>query len=132
MPEQTVLGALTLPGEARSVREARRFLRELLPAEHPALDDLALAASELVCNAITHTRSGDPGGQVTVVVGRVAAALTLEVTDDGGAGPAGPATRAEDGGEGGRGLRIVEGLAHRWGYRTRGERTTVWAEFGAR
>ena len=130
-PEQTVLGALTLPGEARSVRQARRFLHDLLPEHHPALDDLVLAASELVCNAIAHTRSGEPGGRVTVVVGRVAAALTLEITDDGG-GVHPPATQDEDGGEGGRGLRIVDGLATRWGYRTRGERTTVWAEFGVR
>jgi hypothetical protein len=39
---------------------------DLLPPGDPALDDLVLVAGETVCNAVTHTASGQTGGTVTV------------------------------------------------------------------
>ncbi|GAA2129096.1 hypothetical protein [Actinomadura napierensis] len=33
-----VVGALTLPGARRSVGHARRFVRDMLPSDHPGLD----------------------------------------------------------------------------------------------
>jgi anti-sigma regulatory factor (Ser/Thr protein kinase) len=128
--DPAVLGAITLPGLRRSVAYARAFLRDLLPPGHPLLDDLVTVGSETVCNAVTHTASGDPGGRVTVVLLADRDAYRLEVTDD-GAGGARPCLRAEDGGEGGRGMRIVDALARRWGHRADGDRTVVWVEFSA-
>ncbi|GAA0343523.1 ATP-binding protein [Actinoallomurus spadix] len=123
-----VLGQITLPGRRRSVAYARAFLRDLLPCGHPVLDDLVTVGSETVCNAVAHTASGGQGGRVMVVLLADRGAYRLEVTDD-GAGGARPRLEAEGGGESGRGMRIVDALARRWGYREDGDRTVVWAEF---
>ncbi|MEU6751532.1 ATP-binding protein [Spirillospora sp. NPDC046719] len=122
-----VVSALTLPGVRRSVGHARRFLRDMLPPDHPGLDDVVTVVSELVCNAVTHTASGD-GGRVTVTLLAGGDRLRLEVADD-GAGGGRPQVRAETGAESGRGLRIVDALARAWGYRPDGPGTVVWAEF---
>ncbi|WP_089330390.1 ATP-binding protein [Actinomadura meyerae] len=122
-----LLGTLTLPGVGRSVGLARRFLRDLLPPGHPALDDLVTVGSETVCNAITHTASGK-GGWVTVSLFGGGDFYLLEVADD-GAGGGRPRVKGETGAEGGRGLRIVAGLAEAWGFRADGDRTIVWARF---
>ncbi|MFD0536417.1 ATP-binding protein [Actinomadura luteofluorescens] len=119
--ELVVLGAVTLPGVHRSVRNARRFLRDMLPPGHPGLDDLMTVGSETVCNAITHTASGD-GGWVTVSLLAGEGVHRLEVADDGADGRR-PRVKAEDGSESGRGMRVVEALSDRWGYRTDGDRT---------
>ncbi|MBO2459319.1 ATP-binding protein [Actinomadura violacea] len=120
-----VVGALTLPGVGRSVGHARRFLRDMLPPDHPGLDDLVTVVSELVCNAVTHTVSG----RVTVSLLAGDGLLRLEVADEGGGGR--PRLGAETGGESGRGLRIVDALARSWGFRPDGPGTVVWAEFGS-
>lgn len=125
---RVVVGALTLPGVRGSVRYARLFLRDMLPDKHPLLDDLVAVGSEIVCNAIVHTASGD-GGRVTVSLLAGGGGYRLEVTDD-GAGGGRPYVKAEDGAESGRGMRVVEALSRRWGYRADGDRGVVWAEFG--
>ncbi|MEW2358646.1 ATP-binding protein [Spirillospora sp. NPDC029432] len=127
-----LLGEVTLPGVDRSAAQARRFLRETLVPEHLGRDgevlyEMALVVDELVGNAVRHTASGR-GGKVTVRVYGGGGLLRVEVGDD-GAGGARPAVRGEAGGESGRGLRIVEALALRWGYRAEGVRTVVWAGF---
>ncbi|WP_084219516.1 ATP-binding protein [Spirillospora albida] len=124
-----IVGRLTLPGTRRSVGYARSFVRETVP-DLPALDDLVMVASETVANAITHTASGREGGRVTVVLAAEPGIVRLEVVDD-GAAPGRPRVRDESGGETGRGIRIVEAVADRWGFRTEGTRTVVWAEFPA-
>lgn len=124
--EEVVLGTVTLPGLERSVADARGFLRGLL-APGEVLDDLTLVVSELVCNAITHTRSRDDG-KVTVTLVQGPGVLLLEVTDDGADG-ARPVLKDEDGGESGRGIRVVDALASRWAFRQDPDHTTVWAEF---
>src|SRR5579862_5861841 len=55
------------PGQPPQVSQARSWVASLLPGCAP-LDDLLLFASELASNAITHTRSGRPGGRFTVEV----------------------------------------------------------------
>jgi hypothetical protein len=52
----------------------------------------------------------------------------LEVADDGAAGKR-PQVKGEDGTETGRGMRIVEALSKRRGFRADGDRAVVWAEF---
>lgn len=80
-----------------------------------------LLASELFANSLRHSSSGLPGETVTVGAG----AVGVEVADRSGPGvpelrPAG--ADAEDG----RGLKIVDRLAERWGWRRRGGRTVTW------
>ena len=126
---RVVLGEITLPGVRRSVGVARGFVRELA-AGVPAVDDLVVVVSETVANAVTHTASGLAGGRVTVVLTGGEGVYRLEVSDAGAAGGR-PQVKAEAEAETGRGMRIVEALSARWGFRAEGARTVVWAEFPA-
>ncbi|TDC84395.1 ATP-binding protein [Actinomadura sp. 7K507] len=139
-----VIGEITLAGVRKSVGHARGFVRaavlgHLVPDDAGAadaglhdtvLDDMIMVASETVANAITHTASGLEGGEVTVVLAAGDGVYRLEVVDDGSAGGL-PHVKDEVGAETGRGMRIVDALATRWGFRAEGHRTVVWAEFPA-
>jgi anti-sigma regulatory factor (Ser/Thr protein kinase) len=57
----------TLPGLPESARAAREFTAACLPG-CPSVYEAMLCADELVANAIQHSRSGLPGGTVTVTV----------------------------------------------------------------
>ncbi|MFI0480324.1 ATP-binding protein [Actinomadura sp. 9N215] len=126
---RVVVGEITVPGVRRSVGFARSFVRDTA-LDFPGRDDMILVVSETVANAIRHTASGREGGRVTVVLAAGDGVYRLEVADDGGAGGA-PHVKAEVGAETGRGMRIVDALASRWGFRVDGDRTVVWAEFPA-
>ncbi|MEV0660331.1 ATP-binding protein [Actinomadura luteofluorescens] len=132
--DRVLVGEITLPGVRRSVGCARGFVRSVA-AGHPALDDMVLVVSETVANAITHTASGLEGGLVRVAVLAGDGGCRLEVADDGAAGGrphvTGGQVKDGTGAESGRGMRIVEALASRWGFRADGARTVVWAEFPA-
>jgi anti-sigma regulatory factor (Ser/Thr protein kinase) len=117
----TVLGTLTLPGSERSVAYARRFVRDMIGADHPALDDAELCTSELVANALTHTASK----QVTVTVARDAGNPRISVADDGAGGQV-PYVREDPLAEDGRGMLIVAALATDWGVETGDHGTTTW------
>lgn len=116
----------TFPGTPASVREARRFVAELL-AGCPARETLTICASELSANAVAHTASGD-GGVFTVEVACPRDGVArVAVTDAGGptvpaAGPLDPMA------EGGRGLAMVAACTSRWGYADAYPGCTVWAE----
>ncbi|MFD0529893.1 ATP-binding protein [Kitasatospora arboriphila] len=124
------------PGVPESVRAARRMVREALGPSAGA-EDAALVVSELVTNAVVHSRSG-AGGVLWVEVRRRHGTVRVSVTDGGtadGPAPHGPLHPLPhrppvDAGDFGRGLRIVDALAARWG--SVGEaadgRRTVWAE----
>jgi anti-sigma regulatory factor (Ser/Thr protein kinase) len=60
--------ARVFPGELRGVREARRWAAAVLAQAGADPETGELLASELVTNAVLHTRSGWPGGTVTVLV----------------------------------------------------------------
>lgn len=120
------LGVVTLPGTARAVDAARRFVRDILGAGHLAYEDAVLSVSELFTNAIEHTLSG-VGGWVTVGVLAGPGVICLHVTNDGNAGK--PCVRDDPDAEDGRGLLIVDTLASRWGVTEQDDATTVWAEF---
>lgn len=124
MGGMTVLGALTVPGEERSVAQARRFVRDLVGDDHPAVDDAELCTSELVTNAVVHTRSGD-GGRVTVTVAQGGGVLEICVGDDGAGGDL-PHIRTEPFAEDGRGVFIVTALADEWGVQGEHDGTTTW------
>jgi serine/threonine-protein kinase RsbW len=101
----------SFPAAPEQVREARRFLAAIL-ADRDAPDAL-LCLSELVTNAVVHSRSGQPGGIFTVRVQLDGQRLRVEVCDQGGFWHA-PAPVSADG-QNGRGLVIVGQLASRWG-----------------
>jgi anti-sigma regulatory factor (Ser/Thr protein kinase) len=88
-------------------------------------DDVAqtaeLLVSELVTNAITHTR-----GTVTLEIDCADHALSVTVSDD---EPREPQLQPERPlADGGRGLRMIESLAGSWGVRPRkgGQGKDVW------
>jgi anti-sigma regulatory factor (Ser/Thr protein kinase) len=96
----------TYPGTADQVRQVRKDLAPMLDG-CPVADDFLLLLSEVVTNAVVHSRSRLPGGVFTV---RFVVApdhfAWLEVEDQGG-----PWIRLEPDEEGGRGLELVAALA---------------------
>lgn len=93
-------------GLAEQIGAARAWALGCLPAGCPRRDDVALVLSELVTNAVLHSASGTPGGQVEIRVDVEADAVALSVLDQ---GPTlAPAVRGP--GEHGRGLGIVGAL----------------------
>jgi len=85
----TVLGSLTIPGRPEQVAAARAFVARTLSSHQIGADTDAatLLTSEIVTNAIQHTKSGVDDGSVTIVVIRVPHGVLVEVIDDGAAGP---------------------------------------------
>jgi two-component sensor histidine kinase len=82
------------PAEPQQVPIARSDVAVFL-GSRPATPDVLVCVSELVTNAVTHSRSGLPDGHLTVLV-RISAdgAVTVVVTDDGG--PWAPSGEPED------------------------------------
>jgi len=84
----TVLGSLTIPGRPEQVATARAFVARTLSSHRVGADNDAatLLTSEIVTNAIQHTKSGVDGGTVTIVVIGVPHGVLVEIIDDGSAG----------------------------------------------
>ena len=126
-------------GQADQVREARRWVEDLLPERDP-LADVLLLLSELCTNAVVHTRSGEAGGRFSVAVVWTRESVRVVVEDQGspktptiGARTADPARadeaeEAKEADESGRGLLLVDALAGDWGTATRLGRRWVWAD----
>lgn len=124
------LGQTTMAGIERNVSIARAFVREMLGKDHPLTGTACLVVSELVTNAVQHSRSGRPGGTVTVVLREAGPAVRIAVADQ-GAPDSIPVLKNDCCGTSGRGLLLVDALAESWGY-TRGRRgTTVWCHLTA-
>jgi anti-sigma regulatory factor (Ser/Thr protein kinase) len=125
--EAAVGESVTLAGRAERARLARTFTGEVLGPGHPCGDVAVLLVSELFSNSLRHSGSGGPGGTVTVTVTAGGGIVRVEVADGSGSGV--PALRPGDGdAEGGRGLRLVAGLAERWGWRRCDRLTVTWFE----
>ncbi len=125
-PRVTVLGSLTIEGHPKQVSSARAFVARTLSASHLNVDSEAatLLTSEIVTNAIQHTKSGVDGGTVTIVVISVPRGLLVEVVDDGAAGV--PIVKGDLYADEGHGLFLVQQLAAQWGYLRNPAGTTVW------
>jgi serine/threonine-protein kinase RsbW len=99
------------PAAPEQVREARQFLATILEGRSAA-DDALLCLSELVTNAVVHSKSGERAGQITVRAQLHGSHLRVEVTDQGGPWTARPSDPA---GLHGRGLAILSRLVDAWG-----------------
>jgi len=113
-----------LPSDSASVSVVRRRLNALLTTTpRPRLDDVILAASELVTNAILH------GNGPVVVSVRTGPPLRVEIADS-GEGTAQRLTGLGHEDEAGRGLFIVDVVTTRWGVLPTmpGPGKTVWFE----
>jgi two-component sensor histidine kinase len=93
-----------------------------------SIDEVILVASELIGNAVRHTRPS--GGQDLGVDWTLdPAGVTVQVSDF---SPALPAPRRPDATEtSGRGLRVVDALCDDWGTRATGAGKQVWAHLPA-
>lgn len=114
------------PGVLESAGRARRRIRALL-ADHPDLDTAVLLTSELIANAVEHSRSRLPGGRVTVRVLIYDDGTRVEVIDDGPLNSEPRLCDADDDAETGRGLMLVQASAP-WGVENRDGHTAVWFE----
>jgi serine/threonine-protein kinase RsbW len=112
------------PAVPAQIGSARQFLARVLDG-WPTADDAALCLSELVANAILHSRSAEPGGQFTVRVQLTGHDLRVEVADGGGPW----VWTAYPDEQHGRGLLIVGSLAQSWGQSDGSDGgRTVWYE----
>ncbi len=125
-----IRASLCVPGRPEQVHAARVFTSQALGGEHPCEPVAVLLVSELVTNSVLHADSRLPGGTVTVTVTGTAGTARVEIRDAGG--PTLPRLKEEPGvAEGGRGLRLVDALAARWGYRCDAAGLTTWFEVWA-
>ena len=99
----------TFAGLPESVGAARSWVAGFVPGS-PAAGDAALLTSELVTNAILHSASRLPGGQVMVSVRATDDMVRVDVTDQGAVPPDLAAHRSL-----GLGLAIVAALADVFG-----------------
>lgn len=129
------IATCTPGGGAASVRAARDFAVATLARWGAAerSHDIAIVVSELLTNALRHTRpgSGDARPRRPIRLGllQLSPCLLCAVADPSTAAPV-PRSPAAFG-ETGRGLHIVCALSDRWGYTTSGTGKVVWAMFTA-
>jgi anti-sigma regulatory factor (Ser/Thr protein kinase) len=115
----------SFPASPASAREARSFLRQVLPEEaEPDLTDvILLLVTELVTNAVIHART-----PVHVQVELDGPRVRIDVQDD---APTPPVRRpATPESLSGRGLLLLDRLADRWGFEPGPSGKTVWFEVG--
>ncbi|MEU7828005.1 MULTISPECIES: ATP-binding protein [unclassified Nonomuraea] len=124
--EPWIIGSIQLVGIRESVSRARSEVRGWLGDDHPAVDDVVLAASELVTNALRHS-DAKPYDLISVTLTATEEMVYLEVRDPGSAF-SGPHIRLEPEAEDGRGLLIVREISQDWGVREhgRGLGRSVW------
>jgi anti-sigma regulatory factor (Ser/Thr protein kinase) len=103
---------------------ARRAAGDLGNFASNARDDLALAVSELVANAVRHAPVVN-GGQIRLVLESGPQGVRVEVHDPGNGFYPMPDPTQQDGG---RGLSIVAAVADRWGIEAL-DHTVVWCWF---
>lgn len=131
------------PGDLALMSTVRADLRaDLAGFGEELVETMTLCASEILANAIEHTRSGDQDGRVLrALFESDPGVLRLVVVDDGAreSAPEIPMERTEQewlSAERGRGLMLVDALAKKWGAYPivpfpfcADLGTAVWAEF---
>jgi anti-sigma regulatory factor (Ser/Thr protein kinase) len=124
-----LLGSVDLPGLLSSVALARAYVRGLLSARHPDVDDVELLVGELVANSVQHSNSGRARGMVRLAVADHGNALHIDVIDE-GSPSAIPEIPAQMNllSERGRGLWLVRELSSAWGTEESEAGRVVWFE----
>jgi anti-sigma regulatory factor (Ser/Thr protein kinase) len=120
-----------LPGRPESVSTAREMAREVLGDAHPATETAMLLVSELVTNSVMHSRSGDPGGSVTVALCDGPAGILIQVCDGGGSSEPRLSASPDKDAEHGYGLLLVDVLADRWGTISSPDGRVTWCRVSA-
>lgn len=121
-PLSSWLCSRSFPARPDQVAEARAFLGRVLHG-CPLIYEAQMICSELVTNAVRHSLSAQPGGQVTVRAEvRENDYMWLEVQDQGGSW-----TERRHDGDGGRGLEVVAVLSDYWDIRGDDARRMVCA-----
>ena len=123
--DATASSTLHLLPDTAQIGTARRFVHQTLGTWglSTQTEELQVATSELVTNAIMHGQGG-----VDVTLLRLADRLRLEVVDE-GYGPRPIQIRDTNAtGQGGWGLRLVENISDTWGADRRPGHTLVWME----
>ena len=117
---------LELSATATSPGRGRRFTSALLSdADRQVVADIELLVSELITNAVIHTRS-EPRLEVHMLRDRI----RVEVYDD---DPNPPAMLEHDlTRPGGRGLHLISTISDRWGTQQVGTGKLVWIELDQR
>jgi anti-sigma regulatory factor (Ser/Thr protein kinase) len=114
-----------LSSTAAAPAAARQAIEPLTRSLSPqAASELLVVVTELVANAVRHSRDGDIGLEVELdeELARV------EVTDPGEGFEAPEEPRSAYPETGGFGLVLVDKLARRWGVRRDRDSTVVWSE----
>ncbi len=117
----------TLPLTSTAAFEARRLIREALPAWHlkDHVNTVELVATELVSNAVRHAH---PREDVEFELVANDDLIRVSVVDGSAIRPAAREVEAEE--TSGRGMYIVEQLVDRWGAEDLpGGGKQVWVEF---
>jgi len=131
-PDPTSIGhSLTLDGVPETASVLRQRLASLASLPPQPTELLQCLASELFNNAITHSRSGAPGGAVVVTLHRLRGRVQVRITDQGPHTENAPSPHVrplDPNRVGGLGLRLVALQASRWGTLHENGRTTVWFE----
>ncbi len=131
--EQRILARRTFAGEPGQVAVARKWLGLMIDG-FASVDEVVLACSELVANAIMHSDSGLPGGRFTIRLAISKEFVRVEVLDQGGPwngrrdSAGGTADPYGDVGQRGRGLAIVAAITSAWGIVGDQEGRTAWCE----
>ena len=116
-----------LPPHPDSIGEAREHVRGVAEpfVEVPRLDDLLLAISEVMSNAVRHGSTEKP---IHLAAAPIDDCIHVQVVD---AGPGmAPEPRRRSTPDGGWGFFLIESLTRRWGLMRDEDRTHVWFEFG--
>jgi anti-sigma regulatory factor (Ser/Thr protein kinase) len=116
---------LTVHCDEAAPAVVRAAISQLAGIDRPVLEDTKLVASELVSNAVRHSRCTDQEFLNVRVSGD--GRLRVSVVDPGRSG--GIATIASRPLQlGGMGLKVVEQVASRWGAKRRAQGYEVWAD----
>ncbi len=111
----------SVPADSTGPTYVRRVLAEMLVGRSVAVrNSAALVASELVTNAIRHSRP-----PLQAIIDFDSTMIRIAVSDP-VADP--PSMRDVAGADGGFGMHIIDGLCQRWGSDANGEGKTVWCE----
>jgi anti-sigma regulatory factor (Ser/Thr protein kinase) len=117
MTASEILDGAAFPGVPESLAGVRAYVRGAVARHGSDVADVAaLLATEIATNSVIHSRSGQPGGHISIAVIDGETTVRVQVLDQ-GSDESVPLVRAgaESLREHGHGLIIVENLAACWG-----------------